>query len=106
MSDDSQFANSTHLRGSAGRSRAGLAASLRGTMSAPRDWLLWWSDGSVTNLISLGCLTSGYCHQGTWFELDTETLASLSRVWFVESDPVRPPRAARRQARRSEKDAR
>lgn len=54
-----------------------------------RDWLLWWKDGSVTNLISVGCLPTGYCYEGTWFQLDTASLASLGRVWFVEYGPCR-----------------
>lgn len=48
------------------------------------DRLLWWKDGSVTDLIKTQCLTTGMCHLGTWFVLDTRTLLSLGRVWYTE----------------------
>ncbi len=48
---------------------------------------LWRRDDSVIPQIAFGCMTTGTCDDGTWYELDLAMWQEFGRVIYYEATP-------------------
>lgn len=53
------------------------------------NYLLWWKDGGVTDMLSTQCLTTAKCVDGVRFELDRDVLEDFRRAIYYECGPNR-----------------
>jgi hypothetical protein len=64
------------------------------------NYLLWWKDGGVTDMLSTQCLTTAKCIDGIRFALDLDMLRAFGRVIYYERGPnLRSPQDPTREGR-------
>ena len=64
------------------------------------NYLLWWKDGGITDMLSTQCLTTAKCVGGVRFALDLALLSEFGRVVYYERGPnmTRSNSASRKRA--------